>query len=239
MRILILIALVFFLSCSEKENNKIETEKTSIDSVSNNDSVSDVNSSASIPVDHNGKIPDTSLVDITNFDDNIIFEMVYSSDKNFFKQKFYDCPKCYLRYEAALALYQVILKIKDRGYKLKIFDCFRPFSVQKKMWEVLPNRAYVADPARGGSIHNKGGAVDLTLADKEGNELNMGTEFDHFGPESAHSYSALDSTCISNRHYLKSVMEQCGFVALETEWWHYTFKSSHKYTNADLIFKCN
>lgn len=68
----------------------------------------------------------------------------------------------------------------DKGFKIKFFDCYRPNDVQYKMWAIVPNPQYVANPVKG-SIHNKGGAVDITLTTLDGEELDMGTDFDFFG----------------------------------------------------------
>lgn len=81
------------------------------------------------------------------------------------------------------------------------------------MWEIVPNPTYVADPARG-SIHNRGGAVDITLTDFSGNELDMGTPFDHFGPEASHNFKTLSAEVLANRKLLKDVMLRNGFRSL-------------------------
>jgi zinc D-Ala-D-Ala dipeptidase len=236
MRIATFILMITLFSCSEnnnKKNNKdlYDEQNNQTDSV-----IADTTLTMEELVKH---YEDTSFVDIEELSNDFSFEIVYSSEDNYFEKKFYPCAKCYLRYEAALALINANKELSESGYKLKLFDCFRPFSVQKQMWETLPDSRYVANPNRGGSIHNKGAAVDVGLVDTEGKDIPMGTDFDFFGPESAHNYFNIDSVFIANRKTLRKAMENNGFVALETEWWHYTFVSEHKYKNADIVFVCD
>jgi D-alanyl-D-alanine dipeptidase len=111
------------------------------------------------------------------------------------------------------------------GYKIKFFDCYRPLDIQKKMWKIVSNPSYVADPSKG-SIHNRGGAVDITLVDSNGKELDMGTYFDYFGIEASHEYLNLSPKIRANRQLLKKIMIQNGFNSFDSEWWHYNLKSA-------------
>ena len=106
------------------------------------------------------------------------------------------------------------------------------------MWEVLPDGRYVANP-KNGSIHNRGGAVDITLIDMEGNKLDMGTDFDHFGEEAHHAYTKLSEVVIANRKLLNEGMQKFGFTPIRTEWWHYNFGNSKKYPVSNFKVKCN
>jgi D-alanyl-D-alanine dipeptidase len=106
------------------------------------------------------------------------------------------------------------------------------------MWELVSNPEYVADPAKG-SIHNRGGAVDLTLVTLEGIELNMGTPFDFFGKEASHSYPFSDKKIMDNRKMLKKIMLQNGFKAFESEWWHYNLASAMTDKVANAKWECN
>jgi D-alanyl-D-alanine dipeptidase len=110
-----------------------------------------------------------------------------------------------------------------KGYRIKLFDCYRPLDIQKKMWKIVSNPQYVADPAKG-SIHNRGGAVDITLVDTTGKELDMGTAFDFFGVEASHNYTKLSDTVKQNRILLKRAMEAANFNSFDSEWWHYNLK---------------
>lgn len=178
-----------------------------------------------------------SFVRLADLDDTFAYDMRYATDNNFLKEKVYECDLCVIRMEVAKSLIAANEYFKNLGYKIKFFDCYRPLDVQKKMWEVFPNPKYVANPEYG-SIHNRGGAVDITLVDELGNQLDMGTKFDHFGEEAHHAYSNLSPEVLKNRKLLKEGMISSGFTAIRTEWWHYNFGSSKKYTVSNFQVEC-
>mgnify|MGYP006186397759 CR=1 FL=1 len=89
-----------------------------------------------------------------------------------------------------------------KGFRIKLFDCYRPLDIQKKMWKIVSNPEYVADPKKG-SIHNRGGAVDISLVDAKGKEVEMGTSFDFFGFQASHNYTNLPDAVKANRKFLK------------------------------------
>lgn len=151
--------------------------------------------------------------------------MKYATSDNFLKAKVYDCAECFLRYKTVKALIEANDSFIKLGYKIKLFDCYRPLDIQKKMWKIVSNPSYVADPAKG-SIHNRGGAVDITLVDVNGKELEMGTPFDFFGIEASHNYPNLSQEIKDNRELLKKVMIEKGFNSFDSEWWHYNLKSA-------------
>jgi D-alanyl-D-alanine dipeptidase len=107
-----------------------------------------------------------------------------------------------------------------RGYSLKVFDAYRPLSVQRLMWSILPDERYVADPAKG-SRHNRGMAVDCTLLDASGQEIDMGTPYDDFSERAWATSTDLTVTVHANRMLLQSIMSEAGFDVLPTEWWHF------------------
>jgi D-alanyl-D-alanine dipeptidase len=125
-----------------------------------------------------------------------------------------------------------------KGYKIKFFDCYRPLDIQKKMWKIVSNPSYVADPSKG-SIHNRGGAVDITLVDSNGKELDMGTAFDFFGVEASHNYPNLSQEVKANREFLKRIMTENGFDSFDSEWWHYNLKSALKDKVSNVKWKCD
>ena len=106
---------------------------------------------------------------LRSLSNDFVFDMKYATPDNFLKQAVYDCGECYLRKSTAKALVKANEEFKLLGYRIKLFDCYRPLSVQKKMWKILPGTHYVANPAKG-SKHNRGAAVDLTLVDAQGKE---------------------------------------------------------------------
>ncbi|VXB83270.1 D-alanyl-D-alanine dipeptidase [Flavobacterium sp. 9R] len=183
-------------------------------------------------------ISDTTFVNLKDYSTEFVYDMKYATTNNFLKSKVYDCAECFLRLKTVKALIKANDKFIKKGYRIKLFDCYRPLDIQKKMWELVSNPEYVADPAKG-SIHNRGGAVDLTLVTLEGIELNMGTPFDFFGKEASHSYPFSDKKIMDNRKMLKKIMLQNGFKAFESEWWHYNLASAMTDKVANTKWECN
>jgi zinc D-Ala-D-Ala dipeptidase len=182
-------------------------------------------------------VSDTTFVNLREYSDQFVLDMKYATDDNFLKTKVYECQSCYLRYKTIKSLIAANNEFIKKGYKIKLFDCYRPISVQKKMWAIVPDANYVANPAKG-SIHNRGGAVDLTIVDRKGKEVEMGTPFDFFGPESSHLFLKLSKKVLKNRKMLKEIMLQHGFESLDTEWWHYNLIGSKKNNVSNFSWDC-
>ena len=182
-------------------------------------------------------LADTTFVRLADFSDDFAYDLRYATENNFLKAKVYDCAECYTRVKTAKALIEANKEFMQRGVKIKFFDCYRPNSVQYKMWKIVPNPQYVADPVKG-SIHNKGGAVDITLVDMEGNELDMGTGFDFFGKRAYHDNLDLPKEILENRKLLKETMEAHGFWSIRTEWWHYNLSAGSNDKVADFKWDC-
>lgn len=181
----------------------------------------------------------TSFVRLKDLSDEFRYDIRYATTHNFLKQKVYDCAECYVRREVAEALIRANRIFMEQGYRIKFFDCYRPLDVQKKMWEIYPNPNYIGNPYERGSMHNRGGAVDLTLVDmRTGQELDMGTDFDHFGEKAHHTYSGHSEEVQQNRRLLKLVMESEGFIAVRTEWWHYSYQGSANYPVSNFKWDC-
>lgn len=183
------------------------------------------------------RLPDTAFVRLTDYSSDFVYDMKYATADNFLNEVVYDCPECYTRVSTAKALIEVNKAFMEKGYRIKFFDCYRPHSIQKKMWKIVPNPTYVADPAKG-SIHNKGGAVDITLVNAAGEELDMGTPFDFFGREARHAYTGHSQEVLDNRMLLRSTMEAHGFNAITSEWWHYNYGPTLEYGIADFRWDC-
>jgi D-alanyl-D-alanine dipeptidase len=186
----------------------------------------------------NPSLNDSTFVNLNDFSNDFVYDMRYATENNFLKAKVYDCAECFLRYKTVKKLIQANEKFKKMGYTIKLFDCYRPLDVQQKMWAIVPNPIYVADPKKG-SIHNRGGAVDITLVDKNGVELDMGTEFDYFGKEAAHTYINVSNKVMQNRKILREVMESCSFKVFPSEWWHYNLQTDENDKISNFKWDCN
>jgi zinc D-Ala-D-Ala dipeptidase len=162
----------------------------------------------------------------------------YATTDNFVNTKLYPCARCFLRPNVAQALQQAHRRLQQQGYGgLRLFDCYRPRPIQRKMWEIKPDTRYVANPDRG-SDHNRGTAIDLTILDRSGEPLDLGTPFDEFSPKAHHTYLDLPPKVLKNRLLLKNTMAAVGFHHIETEWWHYAW-SGKKPNLGDWIWNCN
>ncbi len=184
------------------------------------------------------EIADTTFVNLKDYSKDFIYDMKYATEDNFLKAKVYDCAECLLRYKTVKALIAANKDFMKDGCKIKLYDCYRPLSIQKKMWEIVSNPEYVADPKKG-SIHNRGGAVDISLVNAEGIELEMGTNFDFFGIQASHNYKKLPVPVKANRKYLKSVMIKNGFNSFDSEWWHYNLKTGLNDKVSNQKWNCN
>jgi zinc D-Ala-D-Ala dipeptidase len=183
-------------------------------------------------------IQDTTFVNLNEYSSEFVLDMKYATQDNFLKTKVYECESCYLRLKTIKALLKANESFIKKGYRIKIFDCYRPLDVQRKMWKIVPDANYVANPAKG-SIHNRGGAVDISLVDSAGKELNMGTTFDHFGPESSHFYKEFSKEILKNRKFLKKIMLKNNFESFDSEWWHYNLEGAKKDKLSNFSWQCN
>lgn len=161
-----------------------------------------------------------TVVDIHEINSRIIVNIRYASESNFTGKILYACNRCFLRESTARKLDQVQKILEKQNLGIKVWDCYRPLSVQKTMWSLVLDSRFVANP-RTGSRHNRGGAVDLTLVDADGNELPMPTKFDDFTTRAYSGNNNLPKAVIRNRDLLKDAMAKAGFTPISTEWWHY------------------
>jgi D-alanyl-D-alanine dipeptidase len=183
-------------------------------------------------------IADTTFVNLKDYSTDFVYDMKYATTDNFLKAKVYDCAECFLRLKTVKAMIEANKKFMKKGYKIKLYDCYRPLDIQKKMWDIVPNPQYVANPKKG-SIHNRGGAVDITLVDKEGKELDMGTSFDFFGIEASHGYLNVTEEVKKNRRLLKKIMKRNNFNSFDSEWWHYNLQSALKDKVSNAKWDCD
>ncbi len=193
-------------------------------------------SSAGVSPIKNRGLDLTKWADVAALDSTIRIDIRYATANNFTKSKIYDCPACYLRPEAAAALVKAQKALKKQGFGFKMFDCYRPRPYQQRLWDKVPNPNYVTPPQKG-SMHSRGAAVDLTLVDSNGKELDMGTEYDFFGPEAHTDFLKLPPKVLENRKRLKDALEAVGFAGIRTEWWHFSFKKG-KYDLASEVWRC-
>lgn len=168
------------------------------------------------------------LIAITPPDYDVAVDIAYATANNFTGAPVYKRAGCYLHPKAAECLQAAIRYAAQAGYRLKIFDAYRPTEAQQKLWDHTPDPNFLADPKRG-SPHSRGVAVDLTLIDARGHELDMGTPFDAFTPLSYHGAEGITPHTASNRLLLLGIMTSAGFDFYRNEWWHYQLFNSRDY----------
>jgi zinc D-Ala-D-Ala dipeptidase len=176
------------------------------------------------------------LVDVQDLDSSIRVKLKYADTSNFLKKDFYDgLRKAYFPCDMALKVCnaQYFLKKFNSNYSLLVLDATRPLHVQQMMWDSLDMPAdkkfnYLATPYSN-SLHNYGCALDATIIDlTTGKELDMGSEFDHFGKLSEPVYEwqflksgELSKEAFENRKLLRAVMKLANLNSINSEWWHF------------------
>ncbi|AWH86857.1 peptidase M15 [Flavobacterium album] len=166
----------------------------------------------------------------------MINHMAYADTANFMHTKIYPCARCFLRPEVAEALATANAIAKDKNLRLVLYDCYRPYSFQKTMYEIVNDPQYVAPPGKG-SNHNRGAAIDITLADENGTLLDMGGTFDDFSEISHYDNEGVSKVGKKNRRLLRTIMMKAGFTPLSSEWWHFDYRKK-RYANAGFKWDC-
>jgi D-alanyl-D-alanine dipeptidase len=178
------------------------------------------------------------LIELTELSNTIKLDIRYATANNFVGRPVYSEARAFLQRPAAEALVRVHEKLNEQGLGLVIFDGYRPWTITKLFWEVVPEdkRKFVADPAKG-SKHNRGCAVDLSIYDlKTGKFIDMPSGFDEFTERASPNYTGGTEKERANRDLLRSLMEAEGFSVNPNEWWHFDYKDWEKYAIYDIAF---
>jgi D-alanyl-D-alanine dipeptidase len=176
------------------------------------------------------------LVDIKSVDPTIVIELRYAGTNNPLGRALYPPgTRALVHPEVASRLVAAQAFLRRYHYQLKIWDAYRPKSVQVQLWQAAHhNNDYVADPQAGaGSLHSWGLAVDATLIDTWNRPVTMPTDFDDFTPTAMWHYRGADPAIRSHVHLLQIAMRDAGFYGLPTEWWHFTIAEWQKYLPAE------
>ncbi|HEY6111117.1 MAG TPA: M15 family metallopeptidase, partial [Chthoniobacterales bacterium] len=137
--------------------------------------------------------------------------------------------------EVARRLARAQSMLHDLGFRLTIWDAYRPAAAQEQLWQAVRNADYVADPNAGaGSLHSWGVAVDATLSDTWNNPVSMPSDFDDLSPAAMWRYTGSNSTVRAHLRLLQFTMGQAGFYGLRTEWWHFTIEDWQKYLPPEI-----
>ncbi len=238
----LLLIIVFFSvsACNNKHSEKKSIEKTThlINKDSSIQKIAEKNHALQLFDTLTANFNDSDLVDITLFTKKAVLQIRYATKDNFLDTILYPCAKCLLRYEVLKDLLRAQSEFEADGFTIKLYDCYRPFHVQELMWEKVPIPGLVANPATG-SRHNRGSAVDISLTDARGKELDFGTAHDDFSEKAKTFYPDLPDTVKKNRIYLRKVMQKHHFKGINSEWWHFSHTCGTKYKVSDKGFDCD
>ena len=197
-----------------------------------------ISSCAAKPPLETGAFSPSELVELKRLDPTIQLDIRYATSKNFAGRPVYSEARAFLQRPAAEALVKVNKDLEPLGYRLLVFDGYRPWSVTKLFWDVTPKqkREFVADPKKG-SRHNRGCAVDLSLwSIAAGREVAMTGEYDEMSPRSYVAYAGGTPEQHALRDLLRTKMEQNGFTVLPAEWWHFDYKDWKSYRIQNIPF---
>ena len=168
------------------------------------------------------------FVKVRDYIPDLVVELKYATTSNFTGLVVYDFTEVYLRYSTVLKLMDVQAELRDQGYRLKVWDAFRPLKAQEKLWNAKPDPRYVSNPWTGTNSHSRGNTIDVTLVNAEGREVEMPTGFDDFTSYADRDYSDCTDAAAKHALLLQQTMEKHGFVGLQSEWWHFTEETDYE-----------
>ena len=159
---------------------------------------------------------------------DVDLDLAYAGPDNFTGAAVYARAACFLHSDAAACLGVAIAIAGRLGWRLRIFDAFRPAEAQWALWRHTPDADFLADPRRG-SPHSRGVAIDVTLIDGGGRALDMGTGFDEFSPLSHHRSDGISDAARRHRLLLLGLMTDAGWDFYRNEWWHFQLFDARRY----------
>ena len=168
--------------------------------------------------------PDERLVEVTS--DNVpgvVLEMRYATERNITGKPIYSDEKAWLRMETIRKLAKVARNLEEKGYRLVIWDAWRPAYAQKALWASKPDGRFLTPPNKI-SRHARGTSVDLSLADKSGKILEMPSDHDEFNAKADEDFSDVPKELAKRARILRNAMFAAGFSGVPDEWWHYDLR---------------
>lgn len=165
---------------------------------------------------------DTDLVLLSDYLPEAALDIRYATTNNFTGQVIYEEAAPRLRYGTVKKLRTVCDRLEAEGYRLVIWDAWRPAKAQWKLWNICPDPTYVSNPNNGYSSHTRGGTVDITLVRMDGTPVKIPTDFDDFSKAADLDFSDVSAEAAKNAQLLQDIMKQCGFKPYRAEWWHFS-----------------
>jgi D-alanyl-D-alanine dipeptidase len=175
----------------------------------------------------------SGLVRVEAIDQHIVLDLRYASANNFTGKPVYPVNAALLQGDTALKLAAANAELMERGYRLKLWDAYRPYHLHQKLWEMAGDKRYFFADPKYGSVHNRGAAVDVTIVDARGREMEMPSDFDDFSGR-GHRLASMSTAARANLDLLTEVMVRHGFQYIDFEWWHFEDISWWQYPILDL-----
>ena len=148
----IILVFIFVIGISCKEEQRA-SEKIKVKPISMVDTLKVLEKVKELPkLKSLEGIKDSTFIRLADYSRDFAYDLRYATDNNFLKEQVYDCAECYTRAVTAKALLKANKDFLDQGVKIMFFDCYRPNSVQHKMWKIKPNPQYVANPYKGSCL---------------------------------------------------------------------------------------
>lgn len=177
---------------------------------------------------------DEDFVRIIDYIPDALIDLRYATDNNFTGERIYTFEDAWLRYGTVKKLAQAAEILREQGYRLLIWDAFRPTDAQWKLWSICPDPIYVSNPNKGYSSHSRGNTVDISIVTADGSVIEMPTGFDDFTPAADRDYSDVSEEAAKNALLLEKVMSDCDFKPYFGEWWHYSDRTVYDVEKAFL-----
>jgi len=169
------------------------------------------------------------LVDVAPLVPDAVIDLRYATARNVTGEPLYPPgARCLLRPAVAARLARAAGALREKGFRLRLYDCYRPLSVQRRLFARESRPGYVADPDHGGSHHNRGAAVDAGLVDLNGADVALPTDFDEFTRRArADAVEGIPAEARAHRKVLREAMAAAGFIPSRSEWWHFSAPEAH------------
>ena len=158
----------------------------------------------------------------------LVLEIRYATEQNITGKKIYVDRRAWLREETIRKLAQVARELEEKGYRLVLWDGWRPASAQKALWAAKPDGRFLTPPNRI-SRHTRGTSVDVSLADRNGKTLEMPSDHDEFTDRADEDFCDVPKEVAQRARLLRKAMFRAGFSGVPDEWWHYDLRDWASY----------
>lgn len=176
-----------------------------------------------------GEAPHERLLEVTSKNvPGVVMDIRYGTDRNITGQKIYPDGRAWLRQETIQKLAKVARELKGSGYRLVLWDAWRPVSAQKALWAAKPDGRFLTPPNKV-SRHTRGTSVDVSLADQDGKILEMPSDHDEFSKKADEDFSDVPKEVAKRAKILRKAMFAAGFSGVPDEWWHYDLRDWGSY----------